>query len=198
MIGKKYGRLTILKEAERHSQPNGDRRRTVLCQCDCGNETKVILSNLKRGNTNSCGCLNKELVTKHGEQKDYKRSAEYLSFHYAKSRCRNKNNINYEKYGGRCIEFRFKDFDEFITELGRKPFPNYSLDRINNDGHYEKGNVRWANQKTQCRNTSANKIIEFKGQKKCLVEWAEENNIKQNTLTYRLKRGWSIERALTT
>ena len=77
---------------------------------------------------------------------------EYCAFIDAKKRCNNSNNKNYHYYGGRGIEFRFASFQEFIAEIGARPSKDYSLDRINNDGHYEVGNVKWSMQSGQLRN----------------------------------------------
>jgi hypothetical protein len=78
---------------------------------------------------------------------------ERLAYRNAKHRCENRANVRYKHYGGRGIEFRFKSFDEFFTELGPRPTPKHSVDRFpNNDGHYEPGNVRWATPKEQRAN----------------------------------------------
>lgn len=81
---------------------------------------------------------------------------EQRAYNSARTRCNNPNNAGYSYYGGRGIEFRFKDFDEFISELGERPSDGHSLDRIDNDGHYEKGNVRWATKSEQMNNRREN------------------------------------------
>ena len=80
------------------------------------------------------------------------RTIELRAFNAARTRCNNPNNAAYSYYGGRGIEFRFKDFDEFFRELGERPSDDHSIDRIDNDGHYEPGNVRWATKKEQMNN----------------------------------------------
>ena len=77
---------------------------------------------------------------------------EYKAYSHAKSRCNDPNHAAYKWYGGRGIEFRFKSFEEFIEHIGLRPSPKHSLDRINNNGHYEVGNVRWATKKEQMFN----------------------------------------------
>jgi hypothetical protein len=77
---------------------------------------------------------------------------EYRSYSAARSRCTNQNGDAWENYGGRGIEFRFKSYEEFLAEVGRKPGPEYSLDRIDVNGHYEPGNVRWATPTEQVHN----------------------------------------------
>lgn len=83
---------------------------------------------------------------------------EYMAFQSARDRCRNPKNISYPRYGGRGIEFRFGSFEEWFNELGLRPDSDmnrmkyrWSVDRIDNDGHYEPGNVRWATTGTQHR-----------------------------------------------
>ena len=70
----------------------------------------------------------------------------------AKRRCESEKSPRYKYYGARGIEFKFNSFEEFFAELGEKPKPSYSLDRIDNDGHYEAGNVRWASKSEQVSN----------------------------------------------
>lgn len=81
---------------------------------------------------------------------------EYQACYSAKHRCENENNPCYDLYGGRGIEFKFTSFEDFIAELGRRP-PGMSLDRINNDGHYESGNIRWATASQQQKNRRSRK-----------------------------------------
>jgi hypothetical protein len=84
---------------------------------------------------------------------------EWTSFHAAKKRCTNPKFKQFADYGGRGIEFRFKSFEEFFAEVGPRPEPKfkYSLERIDNNSHYEVGNVRWATKKQQARNRRCDK-----------------------------------------
>jgi hypothetical protein len=78
--------------------------------------------------------------------------SEFVSYKGARNRCENKRSHNFMYYGGRGILFRFVSFAQFIEHLGPKPTPEHSLDRVNNGGHYEPGNVRWATKKEQINN----------------------------------------------
>ncbi len=153
--GVRFGRLVTIQEAE----PRGIYRR-ALCQCDCGNKKDILFSHIKRGNIKSCGCLRYEVDRttriEHGEARNGKASAEYTTYYRARTRCSNPNTLNYKYWGGRGIQFRFKDYQSFLEEVGRKPTPKHSLDRIDNDGHYEKGNVRWSTPKEQANNRRNN------------------------------------------
>jgi len=121
-----------------------------LCRCDCGNHVSVQLSSLTHNRTRSCGCQ-RQMGRIPDHLRQYK--AELAIFYSAKGRC----SSNHPRYGGRGIEFRFKSFAEFFAELGPRPSPEHSIDRLDNDGHYEPGNVRWATRKEQARNKPAAK-----------------------------------------
>lgn len=87
-------------------------------------------------------------------------TTEYRSYIHAKGRCECVTNNRYNYYGGRGITFRFNSFKEFLQEVGLKPTPKHSLERINNDGHYESGNVKWATASEQIKNRRRTKAIE--------------------------------------
>ncbi len=123
-------------------------------------------------------------------------TSEYNIYHKAKDRCNNPNDKRYKDYGGRGIEFRFHSFQEFFAEVGYKPTPKHSIDRINVNGHYEIGNVKWSTHLEQARNTRNNRHLTGHGKTQLLIEWAEELELHPATILERLKRGWSVEDAL--
>ena len=122
---------------------------------------------------------------------------EYNVYCAAKARCTNPNDQAFAYYGGRGIQFRFASFEDFINHIGPRP-EKHQLDRENNDGHYEQGNVRWVTKKANCRNTRRNRLITFRGETKTVVEWAEITGINRKGIVWRLNNGWSVERTLTT
>lgn len=152
LVGQKFNKLEVKQYL---GQVKSGQSRW-LCLCDCGNTHEAIGSHLKTGNIKSCGCLNtgearSRASTIHGGYN----TPEYTSYHSAKKRCNPKFVAKYADWSGRGIEFRFTSFEEFLEEVGPRPEPKhlYSLDRFpNNDGHYEKGNVRWATKKQQALN----------------------------------------------
>lgn len=132
--------------------------------------------------------------TKHGMYK----SSEYYSYSCAEQRCNNQNHPRYKDWGGRGIEFRFANFQEFYEELGNKPGKNYSVDRIDNSKHYEKGNVKWESSYNQTRNKRDNVWLTFNGITQCLNDWAKEYNISSGTISDRMnKLNWCISCAFT-
>lgn len=136
---------------------------------------------------------------KHGQAigKDKPASPEYVAYMSAKTRCSNPNAADYARYGGRGIEFRFNSLQEFIDAIGKKPSPDYSVNRINNDGHYEVGNVEWATRIEQQQNTRANRRLSLNGETLTIGEWARRLGLSKNTINERLKRDWCMDCALS-
>lgn len=114
-------------------------------------------------------------------------------------RCNNPRARKFEYYGGRGIQLcpRWSSFELFLADLGECPV-GLTIERIDNSGNYEPRNCRWATQKEQNRNHRRNRVIAWRGETALLVDWADRLGIKWNTLYYRLKRGWSVDRAFTT
>lgn len=116
-----------------------------------------------------------------------------------KGRCHSPRHILYKNYGAKgirvCDRWR-ASFDAFFEDMGPKPSPDHSLDRINNAGNYEPGNVRWATEAEQHRNRSDNIMVTHSGKTQCVTDWARELGITRKALEQRL-RTWPLERALT-
>jgi AP2 domain len=136
--GQKFGRLTAVRPV---GKKNG---LTIwLFSCRCGGRKKTRLSQATTGVTRSCGCLNNESRARnsraHRKHGMYD-SAEFRICQGAKNRCSDPKRPN---YAGKGIKFRFKSFEEFYRELGPRPTPKHTLDRIRTKEHYEPGNCRW-------------------------------------------------------
>lgn len=123
---------------------------------------------------------------------------EYGVFMTAKARCKGTQKEKRSRYRDRGIEFRFQSFAEFMEELGPRP-DGMQLDRIDNDGHYEKGNVRWATLQEQANNREVTITLTHNGRAQCLSDWAKETGLKAETIWARIKKhGWSVADALET
>ena len=136
---------------------------------------------------------------RHPRAGDGKTPPEYKSWVGAKQRCFNTKHARYADYGGRGISMcpRWANsFLNFIRDMGPKPNPRATLERIDNDGDYEPGNCRWESYHQQTRNRRSNVMLTCNGVTLCLNDWAERVGIGRMTLTQRLRRGWSLERAL--
>lgn len=124
---------------------------------------------------------------------------EYRAWINMRSRCNNPNTPFFDRYGGRgikvCPEWD-KSYQAFLRDMGRRPSPRHSLDRIDVNGDYEPANCRWATTSEQCRNKTTNRAVEVGGFRMTLAEAAERSGRGYNTVLYRLKRGWSVEQAL--
>lgn len=155
IAGQRFGRLTVVALAGLGG--NGKHARWT-CRCDCGGETCVAGQHLRRGNVRSCGCLarevgerNRDVATKHGMVG----TVEYQAWRNMISRCEQPSSHGFANYGGRgivvCSEWRH-DFAAFYAHIGPRPSPRHSVDRIDNEGDYEPGNVRWATRVVQNNN----------------------------------------------
>jgi hypothetical protein len=199
MTGERYGRLLVVGYCGR--APGGAR---WLCRCDCGRETVVRRGSLTSGRTTSCDCLRVERAiaanTKHGHAyRENRGSPEYKARHNIISRCHNPNTPRFADYGGRgitvCERWR-ESFENFLADMGLRPSPRHSIDRIDNGGNYEPGNCRWATRWEQMTNRRNNRLLTCHGKTQCLSAWAREVGISVNSLRGRLDAGWPLERAL--
>lgn len=213
-----FGRLTALGLID--ITPTG---RTIwFCQCACGGTVSARSDHLRGGVTKSCGCLEQERRERKFTPKPKKRresratggttkirhgmsySSLYRVWQHMTKRCRNPKDDHYPSYGGRgiivCDEWRhsFQTYHDYVTRLPDYGKESYTLDRIDNNGDYEPGNVRWATKTEQARNTRQNQMITFDGKTQCISAWAVEIGMNRKTLDKRLKSGWSVEMTLTT
>lgn len=162
ITGNRYGMLTVIGR----SVKNRFGEQLWLCTCDCGKERDMRKHRLVSGQSTSCGCdifKRKSALKKTHGRTD---SPEYKAWISMKARCLNETDQSYPSYGGRGItvcEIWKKDFQAFIGHVGNRPFPEAQIDRINNDGNYEPGNVRWTTRKENTRNRRISKIWSIKG-----------------------------------
>lgn len=181
-----------------------DRRSAWLVRCDCGVTKYVAEVPLARGRTKSCGCraawFGRTNNLRHGHAGRGALTAEYAAWMAMRSRCTNPKNNSFRDYGARGIrvcERWSKSFESFLADVGRRPSPGHSIDRIDNSRGYEPGNVRWATRYQQNSNRRSNRVLTVRGRSMTLAQWAAELGVERRTLTTRLRLGWSVERVLT-
>lgn len=210
--GERIGTLTVIREAGQ----NKLNQFYWLCRCDCGKETRVISGNLNNNHTTRCdqNCPLRDCATKHGGARKTGWSPLYKKWKSMISRCANlpKAKLNYRNYFLKNIGIfldwmpendGFNNFKSYVSLI----HPNYEkllekkyqIDRIDNNGNYEPGNIRLTSCKENNRNKSSNRIETAFGITATLAELVEKFGIvKYGTILARLKSGWEIEKALTT
>lgn len=173
-----------------------------LCRCDCGTEKGVKGANLRGGFSKSCGCLAREVTSKISRTHGLSGSPEHRIWKNMHTRCYNKENPAYFRYGGRGIVMceRWKNsFQNFLDDMGKRPTPTHSIDRIDNDGIYSPKNCRWATRKEQASNYSRNRHITYKGKTKILQVWVDELGLSYLKIYKRIvMRNWDVARAFET
>lgn len=193
LTGQRFGRTTALERG-----PNKGKKTTWRCVCDCGDERTVTTDCLTRGGSLSCGCLHSERLTKRLTTHGKSRSSEYNSWQKMMERCTDPNCSQYKDYGGRGITVceRWRVPANFFEDMGDKPSPHHTLDRIENSGNYEPGNCRWATRKEQNNNTRRNRQVTVRGKRMTVTEAAERFGADIYDIRRRLLAGGTIEEAL--
>lgn len=196
LTGLEFGYLKVLSLYGR--QKSGTRWN---CLCKCGNTKIINKYALLGGTTLSCGCYHKEKTSQAKLKHGRRHTTEYNSWSGMKDRCYNKNSHKYYAYGARGItvcDRWLNSFENFFEDMGEKPSPKHTLDRIEVNGNYEDKNCRWALPTTQARNKQENHLILFEGKNLTMAEWSEITGIAFDTILARINYyGWSIKDALT-
>lgn len=194
LSGQRFGQLVAV---ERIQTPKGWRWR---CICDCGADHLVMVGHLRSGHLKSCGGpAHPPHNLRHGHCRPGRITSEFRSYQKMLSRCGNPNDPKYPRYGGRGIAVcaRWQErFENFFADMGSKPSPAHSIERKDNDGHYEPDNCVWATSQEQARNRSTARLLTYNGETKALWEWSEIKGIHPESVSSRIKLGWSVEDAL--
>jgi len=185
-----YGKLTIVSPVWYENK-----RQMATVQCFCGKEFPARINALKTGNTTSCGCKRSASLRvrnrTHGLAPRSGRHPLYQTWADIVQRCTNRNHPKYDDYGGRgisvCCEW-LESFAAFLASVGERPFAKAEIDRKDNNGNYEPGNIRWATRKQQTSNTRNNHLVTHRGRTQTLQAWAEELRWSQAGMAYRVKR----------
>lgn len=187
--GMRYGAWLVVSMAELRGG-----KRFWLCRCDCGNEAKVASGNLATGSSSGCSSCKRKTH-------NLSKLPEYDIWSGIKSRCYCQTATGFQNYGGRGISMcqRWREsFPAFLEDVGRRPSPKHSLDRIDNNGDYEPGNCEWVSHKHQANNKRTNVRLRLGDQEKTQKQWEEHLGLGHGTLRHRLRSGWTLSQALTT
>ena len=153
--GQVFNRLTVVER----DGSNKHGKALWVCLCECGKSIVAVGCDLRSGRTQSCGCLQSDVVTCVNTSHDERYSNEYGIWSDMHKRCKNKKAMNYHDYGGRGIHVceRWNSFSNFLADMGKRPSQNHSIERINNDNGYSPDNCCWANRIQQSRNSRLRK-----------------------------------------
>lgn len=202
LTGKRFGELTVLERAKSKKTPSGKSRTMWRCKCDCGKESIVDASSLKRGTTTTCGTHKSVKNINAHKTHGMSRTRIYTEWIAMKSRFYNSSSPDFSRYGGRgitvCDEW-LHDFQAFYDwAMANGYAEDLSIDRIDVNGNYEPSNCRWADDELQSNNKRNNRFFEHNGQIKTINQWSREFGINRNTLYSRIEKyKWGIEEALT-
>lgn len=172
-----------------------------LCRCRCGTERRILWEKVIRGQTKSCGCLGRKAQARKVRKHGLATIPEYKVWRCMIQRCENPAWQSYPYYGGRGIKVceRWHDIRKFIKDMGRRPSEKHQLDRMDNNGNYEPGNVRWVTKTEQARNQKNNHRLTYKGETLTVAEWTERLGFPVGVIRKRINDlHWPIEKALTT
>ncbi|AUR89841.1 hypothetical protein NVP1133O_40 [Vibrio phage 1.133.O._10N.222.51.E4] len=182
MIGKEFGRLTVILEL---ADRNKNGHILYECSCSCGASKVILGSSLRAGTTTSCGCYNAERHRKHGMEG----TGTYKAWQSMKQRCRNVNHARYYDWGGRGIDYcdDWESFDSFFSDMGARP-DGMTIDRIDNDKGYSKENCRWVTPKQQCNNRRSSIRVMHNGIVMSISEYANSVGLSESGARKRVKR----------
>lgn len=195
LTGERFGRLLVLQRdgCNKHGQVKW------YCECECGTRKHILGICLSRGETQSCGCLHRELVAQINLRHGMTKTPIYAIWHSMMQRCYDKNSQAFNRYGGRGINVcdKWQTFEGFYEDMGNKP-DNLSMERKDVNGDYSPENVVWADAKTQANNRRSNVMLEHNGKRQTMQQWCDELGLKIGTVWARINvYGYSVEKSLT-
>lgn len=197
--GRTFGKLTILGFAGIAPSSTSRKRPLWRCQCVCGKVTVVIATSLYTGNTRSCGCQQLVRATKHGHCSNGHISPEHAAWNTMLNRCGPKAKGELRKhYYSRGIRVcvRWKSFKNFLRDIGLRPGPGYSLDRIDNNKGYSPSNCKWSTRLDQENNKRTNRMITYEGETKTLAQWCRVYKLPYRQTWARIMQAkWPVKRA---
>jgi len=197
LTGKKFSRLPAISVVGKSSKSG---RLIWLFKCDCGKEKSASGKDVRCGHIKSCGCISSEILMARNVTHGMSKTPEYVAWCKMRDRCNRESGKDYKDYGGRGIKVcdEWSDFTAFYNYIGDRPSAKHSLDRIDVNGNYEPGNVRWATPMTQGNNTRRNRFLVFNSVRKTVSEWSADTGLSLCAIHSRLDRNWDVEKTLTT
>jgi hypothetical protein len=190
LTGTKFLRITVLAPDASRISASGRSETMWKCVCDCGKEFSAPTGIIRNGHKKSCGCLLVESRVKSNTRHGFYGTRTYVSWNAMITRCTNKSNPNYARYGAKGIRVcdHWLIFENFLSDMGERPVGK-TLDRFpDSKGNYEPGNCRWATVKQQCENRKSTRWIEHDGVRLSVSEWARKLGINQSTLNESLNK----------
>lgn len=176
-----------------------------VCRCECGNVKIYKYNHIKRLDTESCGCLRKEVTSARSKTHALSNSKIFTAHRNMLSRVYDPKSNSYPNYGGRGItvcdrwrEPNGRGFINFLADMGERPSKGHSIDRIDVNGNYEPNNCRWATVTEQARNRRSNTLLTYNGKTQCIAAWAEETGLAESCIASRLRLGWGVEKIIET
>lgn len=202
LIGKKFGRLTVISLNRSHRADKFPRKTYWNCACDCGSRGLHVVGAgpLVSGNTQSCGCLHRERTSQACKTHGMSRHPFYENYLKMFKRCYNEKCPDYKDYGARGIYVcdEWHKFENFKRDMFSTWDAKLTIGRIDNDGPYRKSNCRWENDFEQANNRRNNHLVTCRGETRTIAEWANDSPVAYGTISARLALGWSDEDAVFT
>jgi len=193
-IGQRFSGWTLMAVERRGASPN--MKIWYQVRCECGTEGWRKAHTILDGTSKGCNrCQHRRIprnsVAVYGCAQKRVHLPEYAVWKTMLARCFNEKNKNYRHYGARGIRVcdAWLDYTAFIRDMGRRPSPTHSLERVDNDGHYEPGNVRWATRHEQSRNKRNTRWVLLAGERLCQTDAALKLGISLWALRSRMRRG---------
>lgn len=189
LIGRKFGSLLVTEV------DSSKRKKHWICKCDCGSNASVSTFNLVSGQTVSCGCLRKHMLSLRQKRHGKSGTNIYLRWRSMLHRCLDKTNKRYTDYGGRGITVcdEWLNFSNFYSDMGDPPSKSHQIDRIDNNKGYCKENCRWVTNSQNSRNKRDTVMVVVDGCSVPLITVCEIRGLRYHTVMARIRRGMLIE-----
>lgn len=196
LVGIRFGKLVVIS---RHPENTKANKARWVCKCDCGNHCVAIGGSLTSKKHVSCGCHRKYIAIQRVQTHGMSGTFEHRVWKNILARCYRPTSTHYASYGGRgisvCDEWR-NSFLAFLADVGHAPSKNHQIDRIDNNGDYNKQNCKWSTRTEQCNNRRNNIIVTYNQQQMTLSQLCRKLNLPYETVRRRIRDyGWSIEKA---